>query len=96
MITRLADIALVEQSRLTRIIDQMVSQGLLVRRDDQEDKRRVRIYLTEKGAAKSKQLVADAKVHEKTLMSALPEDCATTLKPALTALLEGLAARRKD
>jgi len=96
MITRLAEIALVEQSRLTRIIDQMVAQGLLVRRDDREDKRRVRIYLTEKGAAKSRQLVADAKVHEKTLMSALPEDCATTLKPALVALLEGLAARRKE
>lgn len=95
MITRLADIALVEQSHLTRIIDQMVSRGLLVRRDDEEDKRRVRIYLTEKGAALSKQLVADAKVHEETLLAALPADCATALKPALTALLEGLAARRE-
>ncbi|MCR9134784.1 MAG: MarR family winged helix-turn-helix transcriptional regulator [Alphaproteobacteria bacterium] len=95
MITRLADIALVEQSRLTRIIDQMVTRGLLVRRDDQEDKRRVRIYLTAEGAALSKKLVADAKVHEKTLLAALPADCATALKPALAALLEGLASRRK-
>lgn len=95
MITRLAEFALVEQSHLTRIIDQMVTRGFLERRDDQEDRRRVRIYLTAKGAAVSEELVADAKMHEKTLLAALPPDCAKALKPALTALLEGLASRRE-
>lgn len=95
MITRLAEFALVEQSRLTRIIDQMVMRGLLERRDDQADRRRVRIYLTAKGAALSAELVAEARVHEQALLDALPAVSAEALKPALEALLRGFASRRE-
>ena len=49
MITRLADYALYEQSRLTRIIEKMQDRGLVSRRPDGQDRRKVRVFLTEAG-----------------------------------------------
>ena len=43
MITQLARVALVEQSRLTRIIMQMDARGLVHRKSDPSDGRRVRV-----------------------------------------------------
>ena len=51
MITHLARIALVEQSRLTRIIAQMEERGLVRRQSDPKDGRRVRVFLTPSGRA---------------------------------------------
>lgn len=90
MITRLAEIALAEQSRLTRIIDGMVKRGLLERRDDAADRRRVRIYLTKTGAALAANLVAKARTHEDQILSRLPGSQTKQLKPALAALLQKL------
>ncbi len=90
MITRLAEFALAEQSRLTRIIDGMVKRGLLERRNDKADGRRVRIYLTNAGAELAKDLVARARAHEEKLLAHLPADHIDLLKPALIALLAEL------
>ena len=56
MITRLAKFALMEQSRLTRIIDQMIERGLVRRAPDREDGRRVRIWLTPDGRRRAEAL----------------------------------------
>lgn len=93
MITRLAEIALVEQSRLTRIIDSMVKRGLLERRDDATDRRRVRIYLTTAGATLAADLVSLARVHEERLLEKLPVDQMDALKPALSTLLANLKSK---
>lgn len=90
MITRLADLALMEQSRLTRIIDQMDKRGLLERRVDIEDGRRFRIYLTDEGRDLSTKLVEEAKVHEKQLLGILEDTDAARIKPVLQALLNSL------
>lgn len=90
MITRLAEIALMEQSRLTRIIAQMDQRGLVLRKADADDGRRVRVYLSKKGRQLAQQLVRDAKAHEKRLLHALADTDADHLKPALRALLEHL------
>ena len=92
MVTQLAHFALMEQSRLTRIIDQMETRGLVDRRSDEGDGRRVRIYLTDEGQAISAQLVTAAKAHEKQLLKSLPKEDAAHLKPALIALLNSLEA----
>ncbi|MEQ6250765.1 MarR family transcriptional regulator [Sulfitobacter sp. HNIBRBA3233] len=90
MITRLAEYAMLEQSRLTRIIDGMVDRGLLVRRADVRDKRRRRIHLTDAGTALAAQLVTQARAHETRLMARLSPEDQARLKPALQALLAEL------
>jgi DNA-binding MarR family transcriptional regulator len=91
MITRLAEYALVEQSRLTRIIAQMDERGLVTRQSDADDGRRVRVFLTAAGRRKGKSLIDDARQHEQalleTLSATLDSQTAAKIKPALQALL---------
>ena len=90
MTTKLAEYALIEQSRLTRILDQMDQKDWVERRIDPQDRRRVRVYLTEMGTGLAKTLVAEAKTHEAKLLSILKDTDAARLKPALQALLANL------
>ncbi|MEX3314150.1 MarR family winged helix-turn-helix transcriptional regulator [Sulfitobacter sp. PS-8MA] len=90
MITQLAKRALAEQSRLTRIIAQMEDRGLLVRRSDPADGRRVRVYLTDSGRALAAELVPQAQKHEAALMEMLHGNRGAQLKPALKSLLAAL------
>ena len=90
MTTKLAEYALMEQSRLTRILDQMDLKGWVERCIDPEDRRRVRVYLTETGNGLAKTLVEEAKIHEEKLLSILKDTDAARLKPALQALLANL------
>ncbi|KPP88384.1 MAG: transcriptional regulator, MarR family [Rhodobacteraceae bacterium HLUCCO07] len=90
MITRLARISLIEQSRLTRIIIQMEERGLVLRKGDTRDRRRVRVHLTEKGRGIAETLVADARAHEAALLAQLEGGDGARLKPALAALLARL------
>ena len=90
MITRLARISLIEQSRLTKIIIQMEERGLVTRQGDAQDRRRVRVWLTEQGRALAQRLVGDAQEHEARLLSILEGGDGARLKPALAALLQEL------
>ena len=90
MTTKLAEYALIEQSRLTRILDQMDQKDWVERRIDHEDRRRVRVYLTEMGTGIAQTLVAEAKTYEAKLLSILKDTDAARLKPALQALLANL------
>ncbi|MFY9210635.1 MAG: MarR family winged helix-turn-helix transcriptional regulator [Aestuariivita sp.] len=90
MVTELARLSLLEQSRLTRIIDQMAAKGLVSRGADPADARRVRVFLTRHGRALATRLVDDAQAHEKGLLALLTEQEAAVLKPVLKALLARL------
>ncbi|MGB7318964.1 MAG: MarR family transcriptional regulator [Planktotalea sp.] len=90
MITRLAVYALAEQSRLTRIIAQMEERGLVLRKNDPSDGRRVRVYLTDAGRDLIETLVPEAQKHEATLLAQLGAVDGARLKSALHALLEVL------
>lgn len=90
MITRLAEFSLIEQSRLTRIIDQMDERGLVSRRSDAQDKRRVRVYLTAKGKKLSTRLVEQARLHEKEMLADFKSDDGQAIKDALRKLIDGL------
>lgn len=90
MITQLARFSLMEQSRMTRIVDQMEKRGLVARRSDEGDGRRVRVYLTEEGQSLSTELVEEAQDHETRLLSALSPADAERIKPSLVRLLEAL------
>ena len=90
MTTKLAEYALIEQSRLTRILDQMDQKDWVERRIDPEDRRRVRVHLTEMGTGIAQILVSEAKTYEAKLLSILKDTDAARLKPALQALLANL------
>lgn len=88
MITHMVDIAFVEQSNLTKIVDQMDDDGLVERRKDPQDRRRVRIWLTDKGRALTSRLVAQARQHETDVLGCLPDDVARRFKSDLRVLVE--------
>lgn len=87
MTTKLAEYALAEQSRLTRIIDQMDKKGLVERRSGKDDRRKVTVHLTDDGYALASELVTEARKHEKNLLNVLEDTDASRLKSALQALL---------
>ena len=93
MITRLAEYAMIEQSRLTRIVAQMDERGFVSRKSDVDDGRRVRVFLTNKGRRTGLALIEDAKLHEDELLASLGGQMAGKLKPALRALLSSLNER---
>jgi DNA-binding MarR family transcriptional regulator len=95
MITHLAQLALIEQSRLTKIIDQMAAKGLVTRKGDAEDRRRVRVWITADGRRLARRLVSDARAHEATLLSQLEGGDGARIKPALRSLIESLAQPRR-
>lgn len=86
MITRLAALAMMEQSRLTRIVERMDERGLVARSDDKADRRRVRVFLTDKGRALARDMVAEARDHEARLLALLPSGEARHLKRLLLKL----------
>ena len=90
MITRLAEFSLIEQSRLTRIIDQMVERALVLRQSDEHDKRRVRVYLTDKGRDLATMLVEKARQHEQEVLAVFKGSDATMIKSMLRNLIDGL------
>lgn len=96
MITRLARISLIEQSRLTKIIIQMEERGLVTRQGDAQDRRRVRVWLTDTGRSLSATLVEEARLHEARLLSILEGGDGARLKPALAALLETLDPESRE
>lgn len=90
MITRLAALALMEQSRMTRVIERMETRGLVRRAGDARDRRRVRVMLTESGRALAAAMVARARAHEAGILATLPAAQRSQLKPALRGLLAAL------
>jgi DNA-binding MarR family transcriptional regulator len=90
MVTRLAELSLMEQSRMTRIVEKMAERGLVQRQSDTEDRRRVHVSLTETGRDLAERLVCDARAHEKQMLADLEDTDAALIKPMLTALLQQL------
>jgi len=95
MITKLAEYALVEQSRLTRIVDQMDRKNLVKRHAGIDDRRKVTVHLTTKGKKTAKTLVTKAREHETKVLALLDDTDAAHLKPALEMLLLKLGTEGK-
>lgn len=90
MITRLAALALMEQSAMTRVIERMEERALVIRRSDRRDRRRVRVYLAPAGQATLKPLLTLAREQEAQVLSCLPPEQRAALKPMLASLLAAL------
>ena len=90
MVTELARYAMIEQSRLTKIIIQMDGRGLVKRRSDPKDGRRVRVFLTANGRELAQELVADARNHELELLRSFRSGEGSEIKDTLRALIRHL------
>ncbi|AEV37341.1 Bacterial regulatory protein, MarR [Pseudovibrio sp. FO-BEG1] len=90
MVTQLARFALMEQSHLTKTIDQMTERGLVTRRSDEVDRRRVRIFLSDKGRELANGLVSQAKAHEDRLVQQLGASDIAQIKSFLSHMVETL------
>ncbi len=63
-ITELARLAQMEQSRLTRVIERMEKRGYVTRTRNDDDRRKVYVWLAPQGAEIAENLVQRAKVQE--------------------------------
>ena len=87
MITELAELTLFEQSRLTKVVDQLEAKRWIERRGDATDKRRVRVFITPAGRAKVVPLMQAARAHEQVILAGLPPATRETLKAGLRQLI---------
>ncbi len=87
-VTGLAEVCLLQQPTMTKLLDRMVRDGLVTRTQDSRDRRVVRVSLTLKGADLAEELIAAARQHEATVLARFPEMEAVELKGLLRSVLE--------
>lgn len=90
MVTRLAALALMEQSAMTRVVERMEERGLVTRRSDPRDRRRVRVFLAPEGRTLLEPLLKLAREQEAQILACLPPEQCRALKPMLASLLAAL------
>ena len=87
--TELAEFALVPAPSLTRLVDRMVADGLVHRRVDPRDRRRVLVHATRRGRALHRRLAERIEAEHEAVFAGL--DSAETQR--LLSLLGGLVDR---
>lgn len=86
-VTGLADICLLQQPTMTKLLDRMVRDGLVRRTQDGRDRRVVRVDLTPRGEARALELVTVAKQHEAAVLNRHPDIDAAQFKDLLRAMM---------
>ncbi|MBL6455435.1 MarR family transcriptional regulator [Belnapia sp. T6] len=87
-VTGLAEICLLQQPTMTKLLDRMVRDGLVTRTQDARDRRVVRVALTERGQTMAETLAEAARQHEAEVLSRHPEAEAAAIKGLLRAILD--------
>ena len=88
--------ALQRQPTMTKIIDRMTESGLVERRQDKADRRKVRIFITADGQRRVDDALADAKLHEREVLSDYSPPEADSLKSMLKALVDRNGATSQE
>lgn len=88
--SEIADEALLPPATLTRQVDRLVEAALIYRRDDPEDRRRVRVFLSSRGRSLHRDLAARIGREEASLTANLGEE----ERAMLAELLQRLTAAR--
>ena len=86
-VSTLAERALSQQPTLTKVLDRMAAEGLVVRLEDAADRRRVSVRLTEKGQRIAAELIPLAREHEARVLAGYAPREAAALKRALKTLI---------
>lgn len=87
-VTGLADVCLLQQPTMTKLLDRMTRDGLVERRPDSRDRRVVRIDLTPAGAAKAAELIAAARQHEAAVLARHLEVETASVKALLRSVMQ--------
>lgn len=99
-VNRLAELLGVTKQSASKLADDMIRAGFLERSPDPDDRRRVRLTLTDRGAAVRRSAVGTSKKLEAELAEAVGARGVATLRKTLLGLieqeggLEAVAARR--
>ncbi len=72
--TKIAPLMGLESRSLTRVLKQLEETGFIYKEKDTNDKRSVRIYLTEKGIEKKGKAIETVKAFNQFVRSRVPED----------------------
>ena len=94
-VTGLADMCLLQQPTMTKLLDRMVRDGLVRRTQDTRDRRVVRVALTQRGEQMVTELLEAAKRHELELMARHPQAEAAELKELLRNIIGRHARPRR-
>jgi len=94
-VTGLAELCLLQQPTMTKLLDRMVRDDLVERAADSRDRRVVRVRLTIAGAALVGQLTEAARAHEAEVLARHPDAEAMALKALLRAILGRDTKRRR-
>jgi len=86
-VTGLAEVCLLQQPTMTKLLDRMVRDGLVRRSPDTRDRRVVRVDLTSRGEAMALDLVKAAKQHELDVLARHPEAESAALKSLLRTIM---------
>lgn len=86
-VTELAAMSLMKQPRLTKLLDRMAAQGLVERRLDGDDRRRVLIFLTARGRETIAPVLDAARAHEDRILAPFTGDERASIKHALDLLI---------
>lgn len=84
----LAEAVLLNHPTLTKMVDRMVSDALVYRAQDQKDRRRVLLFLSDRGKTLAKQLVPLAQSHEARIIQRYGGKSTSELKRLLGSLIE--------
>lgn len=87
-VTGLAEVCLLQQPTMTKLLDRMVRDGLVTRSQDARDRRVVRVVLTPKGETLAEELIRAARQHEISVLARYPEMDTMRLKALLRSVLE--------
>ncbi len=82
-VTGLAEVCLLQQPTMTKLLDRMARDGLVKRAQDTRDRRVVRVLLTPKGEATVADLLEAAKTHEAEVLARHPQAEAAAIKDLL-------------
>jgi DNA-binding MarR family transcriptional regulator len=94
-VTGLAEVCLLQQPTMTKLLDRMVRDGLVCRTQDTRDRRVVRISLTPRGHAVVTELVEAAKRHEAEVMARHPGAEAGEIKALLRRMIASQGRQRR-
>src|SRR3954471_6866285 len=86
-VTGLAEVCLLQQPTMTKLLDRMVRDGLVKRTQDSRDRRVVRIALTPRGETMVGELVVIARAHEAEVLARYPDSEAASIKTLLRSIL---------
>jgi DNA-binding MarR family transcriptional regulator len=87
-VTGLAEVCLLQQPTMTKLLDRMVRDELVTRAQDGRDRRVVRVALTPRGQALAEELVRAAHQHEAIVLARFPEIGSLQMKAVLRSVLE--------